>query len=777
MLRAQAQSVALCFALLEAHVGTVLVRDSLGLHVPTYQPGCSFSSAFRSVAARAVDCSSSTSDTTLEPGGDTAYLLLSLSGKALWSMLSAGGTLADVRSEADKILRWISAGTGSPAPAYTADATSTAATVDTDALWRFALSCLHSAHLHSPEPAAAADAALESHDAAMEFLAVHLTCPLTERPLSQGLRGDPSKGRKRRPEVPDNCPVMTTPLAGSKRERSGSASLVRPTAVHGSPLAIRAAGQSSSPRHVHDGTSATADSACCDAVGSPGILLCSPLSTSPQRRVANDAGADTAVGGVAGDGLDADVSADLPTALTGMVLSTPTMREDADMTVQTTSPFSTARSSVHDAATAASSSLNDSSLSRGFSPPRAPPATPSDKSPSSEHTHLRLLRVLDRNIAVLSDTLRCLGVEVVGGSFFDVAASPRPPSPSAFSLDEESLGRAVEGASSIPHSMNDPGGKRPRTLSAAPAEVAALEEASQLEARPSSTASRSARAAISPSPGLSADVPSSLASPPPFPPPPSTPRLDGSGGSTRGSSNLSLSGCGRSGSRVRWSESVQDAQDSKRRARLASFDEMTFGPQGERELLITPRDLERMAYKGDAKEPTPLLPAGPLPPSVGQSVSRVPGAWPLALPSLRCIPIQPPRYSALSTGFSHRMWQLSEARQHRDGDPLSAPSASPRAPEGNAGDATGPRPALSRSNSMDWTTLAARTPSPDGRVASLRALRAAVDGILSAYEDDGLRDAQVASLQRAYTAAVAERDAYQRMGLPLRDARQRQPED
>ena len=111
----------------------------------------------------------------------------------------------------------------------------------------------------------------------------------------------------------------------------------------------------------------------------------------------------------------------------------------------------------------------------------------------------------------------------------------------------------------------------------------------------------------------------------------------------------------------------------------------------------------------------PILPAGPLPPSAG-AASRLRDAWPLASPSLRCLPANPPRHSPLSTAFCYRLWQLLHHRRSlgaaaTDGttdDPASA--ASPRAVHshgaGGLGAGAGGAPLSRRMHSMSIDSVA-----------------------------------------------------------------------
>ena len=795
MQRAQAQAVALCFALLEAHVA----ERSHSLVLPSYQAGQSFCAAFRSVAAPAdlqrphasYPSAAAASSTTV------AYSVQSLTGKALWALLAAGGTLADVRTEADKILRWIAAGMGTSAPVFSPPESSVGAAraAEVNSHWRLALDCLYGAHSTAPEPAAAADVALEAHDAVIEFLAAHATCHASECPPRRrsAVGRTPLPLHKQDAVAPADEVAIGTPLAGSKRDRRSSP-LVRPTALHGSPLAAHTSPprSPSTPLRVmrcHEGSS---------------FASVTPLSM------------------------------DLPAALTGMALETPGTPRRAPRdgateaavgtaaTVRQESPISAARSDVPGAMSsdktvgstpdATTSALDDSLMSTAAATPRPATLDPHQtRLPSTSNSaplrgmlaHHDFLRMLDRNVVTLGDALRCLGVEVLDdGSFFDVAASPRrPPSPAVFSL-----GPAFETCAGYGKRQRIAGGSMTASLemaayavlltedggaSAPPAELLHATSPLSVQASELVGTAHLGQSVGSPlesvtcsTPALLSSAELSLSSPPPQPP--LTPCLS-SAGSTRSGSVL-----GRTGSRVRWSECVIDAQDSKRRARLASFDELSFGPRGEAAPGCTARDLERAAYRtGDtASDPTPLLPAGPLPPTVGSGMSRVPGAWPLAMPSLRCVPVLPPRHSPLSTGFAQRMWQLAGLQQQTGttnsgtvdatvAAPLLASVQQGAAVKPSAGTVGGavPRLVLSRSSSFDWAAQPTPAASPGDRGSGFRALRDAVDSILSTfYEDEVLRDAQVVSLQRAYTAALAEREAFESVLLSQLSRRMRPDE-
>lgn len=811
MQRAQAQAVALCFALLEAHVA----ERSLGL--PPYQAGQTFCAAFRSVAAPAnLQLPRASYPSAAAASSTTAsYTVLSLTGKALWALLAAGGTLADVRTEADKILRWIAAGMGTSAPVFSPPASSggAARAAEVNAHWRLALDCLYGAHSTAPEPAAAADAALEAHDAVIEFLAAHATCRASERPQRgrSAVCRTPPPLPKQDAAVPADEVVIGTPLAGSKRDRHSSP-LVRPTALHGSPPAA----QASPPRSVPGGSPVPALSGTPTTTG--GVRLLQSPSTPLRVSRCHEGSSFVSV---------TPLPMDLPAALTGMALETPrTPRRAARegtaeaavgtaTTVRHESPISTARSTAQGAPSsdktarstsdAATSALDDSLMSTAAASPHPVTVDPHQTRISSTSNsaalrgalaHHDFLRMLDRNVTTLGDALRCLGVEVLDdGSFYDVAASPRrPPSPAVFSLGpafetcagygkRQRIARGGMAAASLEVSPDvvpvteDCGASAPLAdlqHAASPLSMRANEFVDT--ARVDQSLGSPLESVTCSTPALLCSAERSLSSPPPQPP--LTPCLS-SAGSTRSSSVL-----GRAGSRVRWSECVIDAQDSKRRARLASFDELSFGPRGEAVPGCSARDLERAAYRtGDAaSDPTPLLPAGPLP--VGSGMSRVPGAWPLAMPSLRCVPALPPRHSPLSTGFAQRMWQLAGLQQQTGAattstgdvdDSLASPllasvqqGPAVKPPAGTIGGAV-PRLVLSRSSSFDWAAQSTPAASPGGRGSGFRALRDAVDSILSTfYEDEVLRDAQVMSLQRAYTAALTEREAFESVLLTPR---------
>lgn len=118
------------------------------------------------------------------------FSVASLSGKALWALMAAGGSLDVVRTEAEKMLRWLLSGRAAEgaAAAGAAAAAPAAAQLDPapkagvfdgprarDDAWALALRCLSAAVLCAPEGAAHAEAALELHDATIEYAAAHAT--------------------------------------------------------------------------------------------------------------------------------------------------------------------------------------------------------------------------------------------------------------------------------------------------------------------------------------------------------------------------------------------------------------------------------------------------------------------------------------------------------------------------------------------------------------------------------------------------------------------------
>jgi hypothetical protein len=151
---------------------------------------------------------------------------------------------------------------------------------------------------------------------------------------------------------------------------------------------------------------------------------------------------------------------------------------------------------------------------------------------------------------------------------------------------------------------------------------------------------------------------------------------------------------------VSWSHEVLVTEATRRRIRAMSMDELPFAPDGSVEpaafvamedgghgIPITARTAA-LADPGNIvlslpsvtgmptpalrlhSNAVPILPAGPLPSSAGP-VSRVPGTWPLAMPSARCVHTEPPRWSPLSLAFNFRLWQLRSALRHGQLDPLS----------------------------------------------------------------------------------------------------------
>ena len=222
MRRTLAQAGAVSAALLDYYVGAEALAE-VGVTLPQYAAGgVSFADAFRTLAGPAeayaphpprgasrarlallaAPSSTAAPAAAWRPGQpfrsgsawDVTVMqaqLASLGGRALWALLSAGGDIDDIRSEADKVLRWVaesrvaSVGSSSPrsppAPLAPGIAIGPAAAAESpEALWQSALGLLSMARCCSPEAAVAADAALQLHDASLEYLAAWAVCPKVE---------------------------------------------------------------------------------------------------------------------------------------------------------------------------------------------------------------------------------------------------------------------------------------------------------------------------------------------------------------------------------------------------------------------------------------------------------------------------------------------------------------------------------------------------------------------------------------------------------------------
>ena len=278
--RALCQTASVGFAMLQKHVGPDALSEAK-LALPDYGADqLTFAAAFERVADAASNKAAvaASAATSASNGGVLAvgaswnatslrYALTSLTGKALWALLStpagpppaanphgASGASCEalcdgIRAECFRILHWLAAdrpettppilppttdvrskgaaaaaasdrpasalasiGTGSGSASDGADkASMTRAGDDVDSLWRLALALLADARSHAPEAASAADAALELHDATIQYLAAHATSPrgearahkasaaaaMTSSPLATSLAGNLVRARRR----------------------------------------------------------------------------------------------------------------------------------------------------------------------------------------------------------------------------------------------------------------------------------------------------------------------------------------------------------------------------------------------------------------------------------------------------------------------------------------------------------------------------------------------------------------------------------------------------
>jgi len=111
---------------------------------------------------------------------------------------------------------------------------------------------------------------------------------------------------------------------------------------------------------------------------------------------------------------------------------------------------------------------------------------------------------------------------------------------------------------------------------------------------------------------------------------------------------------------------------------------------------------------------TPILPAGPLQSAHFPLAARLPGAWPHASPSARCLSGHPPSFSPVSAAYEFRMWHAARRRARAEAAGL----------DGVAAVCTGPQYGAA--------------------------------GEIDAFHSEDAKEAQIAALKKAYTAAVHE---------------------
>ena len=191
-------------AMLDYYVGAESIAE-IGVVLPSYCPALSFGGALRALAAPAetylaADAAAWRAGEPFRSGSEwdsrvMRFNLIALCSKALWSLLSQGalaegGEMATIRVETDKIVRWVASGqphkpvppaAPSPTAATTAVETGAKALAEREQLWTVVLGLSRLARAAAPVQAATADAALELHDATLEYLAAHATCAFTEK--------------------------------------------------------------------------------------------------------------------------------------------------------------------------------------------------------------------------------------------------------------------------------------------------------------------------------------------------------------------------------------------------------------------------------------------------------------------------------------------------------------------------------------------------------------------------------------------------------------------
>lgn len=128
------------------------------------------------------------------------FMICQLSAHAIWAFISKGGSVFDVQSEYEKVLRHVASGSGKQplhSPAHLQPQESTpvlrpagptippspsykSVSASRDQLWQLCFECFRIAHANAPEDGAAAELALSHHDAIVEFVATHATCDIGE---------------------------------------------------------------------------------------------------------------------------------------------------------------------------------------------------------------------------------------------------------------------------------------------------------------------------------------------------------------------------------------------------------------------------------------------------------------------------------------------------------------------------------------------------------------------------------------------------------------------
>lgn len=854
--RCLAQACAVSLALLEKHfepsATAALGYDKYGIVLPAYNDRMSFADAMtaQTMDAGAYAASEATSRGAMEedwicmreaaptacaglsgeedgspaakvsPENVLRYRVALLAAKALWMLQAAGGDLDLIRAEHTKILRWVSSVTSIPVAEPSARSAAGAAVARAQ-LWQVMFGCFMLARDCAPEPMAAADVALDLHDASVEFMVAHAVMPLRGTDLGMNapsLRAGPGMApallrmlqaqRSSRRHTLDSASVASCEDGGSLR-----ASLDGVSPVADAPTAAAA------------GTKRTRDNAMVtrgDASTVTDVSIMSTLSSFSVTSAASCAGSSPTPALVLSAQAFSPVRAAQASAV-GIDDAASTLSNIMERHMSITSPSGQSKRSGAHADRESLVLLPADAMDLDVDVTCAAPAT---ACPSTARTRMppaarrlceTLIIMLDNDAFTLERSLAAFGVFRTSTGFVDMAGpdaglSACETAPASSSASPITSTHAFPGS---PHQAFEPSITRKRGRfdeSAAAADTGAarnmaaagtdgmdvspssrvrctsstmdIEDDTPAVASPPRAATdastigsplratafktRSPGAAVATAPRTAPVVPGlarsltfeegddDLVSPIPTPIPVS-PVLPSSRSIMRSSSVSSNLSSGRPRARVRWSSDVLQAEDSRRRLRIASFDDFVYGADGVALSCPTAEDAgDGYITSCTVAQPafTPILPAGPLLglPAPGRAVATLRGAWPLRVPSARCVPSMPPAHSPLSPSFAFRIWQLRCALEPHPRDNAAATAAH-----------SSTLPALS---SPSWTGVML-PPSP--LLQGLTSRLSECDTIVSSprtallpppatalIDDDDSRDAVVIALKRALEAAVSE---------------------
>jgi hypothetical protein len=593
-----------------------------------------------------------------DPKDAKLFCLASLTAKSLWSLMSMEGSITDLRSELQKLLRYVAAqGSNVPAPlmpkvpssnmssnssrdsycssnsSIDEDVEETVPSVveESTALWYGILGCFHIAREAAQERVAAADAAIQLHDATVQFLAAHACAPLSERREAIKRKREQKLLALENMGQPSGHSTASIVSASTSHDLDFVEDEVRnESRMYGSSSPASISSHASSPVSMGFETRPT----------SPNLTGFKRLRNELEAARCDPSGEET-------DASTARKSSFMP------VISTPSTpmlilgNQLAGIDIQGDEIDTELK-------------LGESALTIS-KPPEAKPLNVTT-------TTRRSLRILENNVDSLEDTLRILGVFVCeDGSFVD--SSSLEVHSSSDPLPHFKRGRHPRRIDAM-LSWRTPQKKKSRGVVTP---VAALEQSNLSRSFVLSSAAAAAQALAF---SMAPETPKSTKS--------SSGILKKASPETEVATKLSFfnqtaeeevpqsnfssssSVCStKSSARIRWCPSVSENEVSKRLARVHSVHSIDFHVDGSPKPFTddgdsgaSDSDSPPQYLQGSAFVP-PVLPAGPIHPSLGDMSSKLHGSWPRVMPSLYCASAVS-CYSPLQVGFFFRMQRISK---------------------------------------------------------------------------------------------------------------------